>query len=486
MTTRRSARGAPIASTARTASTIVPALLVSGAAVLVWAWAYQYGPHGARFPAAPVPVLTFAVVQVLVPSARWNHDRVLGPGNVALLAFALQLVLLPVVLVLQGPDPGQFAVPATDRHVNAGLALQALAYGAYAVGRMCLPRPRNRPLCFVGRRRHAAIAAAGCVVIGLVGLFLAFPDPAALIDYFAGHADVEEDGGSASLASAAGTFLRPFLAYGFLLAWALVVTRPGRSRPGVLEVSLVLAAIAGSATYGYNRASVIVPILALITAYGVVGRGVRLRRVVVMLIILVGLGYQFGEYRNEYFATEGGQVSRADAGLTGEDDSFLESAQVYANGPQFWGAVVQEVERSGFQEGGTLTGSVLLPVPVLGTPYRDQSGPVEYNALVYGRFDVNDQIIGVGAELYWNFGVPAVVVGYLLVGAAVRRFDDLAGRSVDPLGVYTWSYMGIWVALSAINSISVLAQIAVYFWWPIVAVIVWRRLDTARHQEAVS
>ena len=59
-----------------------------------------------------------------------------------------------------------------------------------------------------------------------------------------------------------------------------------------------------------------------------------------------------------------------------------------------------------------------------------------YNELIYGYGNI-DQILGFGAELYWNFGIPGIVVGYFLLGFAVRRFDDRVEVAPDALASYT-------------------------------------------------
>ena len=81
-------------------------------------------------------------------------------------------------------------------------------------------------------------------------------------------------------------FLRPFLAYGVIILWA---ARIARRRPGArlqpLEMGLIVVAIGASATYSYNRAAVVVPLLALVTAYSCFGRRQSPARIVALLVI---------------------------------------------------------------------------------------------------------------------------------------------------------------------------------------------------------
>jgi hypothetical protein len=68
----------------------------------------------------------------------------------------------------------------------------------------------------------------------------------------------------------------------------------------------------------------------------------------------------------------------------------------------------------------------------------------------------------------------------------VRRFDDRVEAAPDALASFTWSYCGIWVALLAIHSISVLAQMFVYFFWPMIAMSVVAYLAGSRTKEVHS
>jgi hypothetical protein len=128
----------------------------------------------------------------------------------------------------------------------------------------------------------------------------------------------------------------------------------------------------------------------------------------------------------------------------------------------------------------------MFPVPILGKPFRSTSGPNLYNELIYGEPDIRDQNFPFGAELYWNFGIPGIVLGYFLLGFAVRRFDDRVESAPDALASFSWSYCGIWVALLVIHSISVLAQMITYFFWPMFTMFVVAKLARAHTEEVQS
>jgi hypothetical protein len=380
--------------------------------------------------------------------------------------FFLQLVVIPTMLMISDTYYGTLGFIPADHYVNTALMLQALAYACYAGGYVALTKPvRPRPLLLEPRLTTGV--ALSYIALGAVALALAFSSVGALIDYFSGQGHIFDEGPT-TLTGVYSQFLRPYLAYGVIVLWA---ARIARRRPGArlqpVELGLIIVAIGASATYNYNRASVVVPLLALITAYSAFGRRQSPARIVAMLSILAVIGFLFGEYRSSYSGTRGGEIDPAAAGLDRPGDSFPQIMQSYANGPQFWAVTVQEVDRAGMLHGDSIAGSALYPMPMLGKGFRDESGPTHYNELIYGQPDVIDQVLGFGAELYWNFGIPGIVVGYFLLGFAIRRFDDRVEAAADALASYSWSYCGTWVALLVINSISILAQIVIYFFWPV-------------------
>ena len=287
-------------------------------AAILWALALQQGGYATRYPAVPISLATFLAIQLLVPRVRWNRDRVLGPGNVAAMLFFLQLVVIPTLLVLSGPFLGTLRFFPADQYVNTALMLQALAYACYAGGYVAWTKPvRPRPLLLEpGLTTGIAVSF---IALGAVGLALAFPSVGALVAYFSGQGDIF-DVGPATLGSAASQFLRPFLAYGVIILWA---ARIARRRPGArlqpLEMGLIVVAIGASATYNYNRGAVVVPLLALVTAYSCFGRRQSPARIVALLAIIAVLGFMFGGYRSLLFghSRRGDQPGRRGIGPAG-------------------------------------------------------------------------------------------------------------------------------------------------------------------------
>jgi hypothetical protein len=443
--------------------------------VLLWAVSIGFGSGELRFPAIPVAQLTFLVVQLAFPQLRWSRDHVLGPANLAFVLFGLQLVVIPTIISTGGLYQGQLTSAPADTYVNLAILLQAAGYVGYALGHFLATRAR-RPRSWSEGDPLLPPLAWCFVAIGLLGIVLRFPSLATIVNYFSGRGDVF-DTSSASLADAAGTFLRPFASYGLIVLWCVRLSRRRRGQRLSIwvDLALLLGALAVSATFNYNRAAVVVPIVALVATYSLHVRRLPAGAIAVIGLVLLVLTLQFGSYRTIYVGTIGGAVTREQANLASGGPSPSDLVQVYGNGPQFWAVTVAEADRGQFLVGRTIVGSVMLPVPVLGKPFRSSSGPAEYNKLIYGQSGIEDQILAAGAELYWNFGMAGVVGGYLLLGWAVRRLDERSKTSSDALGTYTYCYIGVWVALSVVNSLSVLAQILVYFLWPAYVMMLLRR-----------
>jgi hypothetical protein len=443
-------------------------------AVLLWAVSTGFGSQDVRFPAIPVAQLTFLGVQLAFPHLRWARDHVLGPANAAFLLFALQLLVIPTLISVGGLYSGELTSTPADFYINVAMLLQAVAYLSYALGHALAKRAR-RPSNW--REGNSVVPIAWTfVAIGLLGVVLRFHSIGAVVAYFSGRGDIF-DSSAASLADAAGTFLRPFASYGLIALWCvrLVRRRQGERLSVWADVALIVGALAVFATYNYNRAAIVIPIIALLATYSLHVRQLRASVVAVATLIGAVLAFQFGSYRTDYSGTLGGTVTREQANLGSEGASPADEVQLYGNGPQFWAVTIADTDHRSFLLGKSIVGSIMLPVPILGKPFRSSSGTVEYNALVYGRAGVADQILAVGAELYWNFGMAGVVGGYLLLGWVVRRLDERSKKSSDALATYTYCYIGVWVAMSVINSLSVLAQILAYFLWPVYVMMLLRR-----------
>jgi hypothetical protein len=317
-----------------------------------------------------------------------------------------------------------------------------------------------------------AIAFAG---LGLFGIALAFHSPGAIVDYFrdaGSHAGTQNEAGIAGPVRSASVALRPFLAFAFVVVWLhwLDERRPGQLL--VWRTLLVIGLVVlSSATYSYNRASLVAPVIAIVAVYGVRVRPLRFWALVLAGVLALGLLTFSRAYRGSDY-TLGQVITQSHARhevLTNTDVS--REIQIYTAAPQYLGYLF---DQTGYVHhphyGRTLVSSAMFPVPQLGKPFRDTSGVVIYNHAIYGQdSDTADQVIPFEGELFLDFALPGVVVGYLILGLAIAKVQRAFELAPDAFANYAWQYGAIWIGFLAVGSLAVFTQIALYFFWPLIA-----------------
>jgi hypothetical protein len=156
------------------------------------------------------------------------------------------------------------------------------------------------------------------------------------------------------------------------------------------------------------------------------------------------------------------------ASLLADKIDPLDTIQMYGAGPQYMGFLL-ETSRWGTRPllGATLFPSLVEPLPILGRAFREYSGPVIYNEMIYGTREIFDQILPFSGELFLNFNVVGVILGFCGLAAVTRWLQRSFERASTSLEVYIWQYTAVWVLFLVIGSISVITQILFYFFWPI-------------------
>jgi len=297
--------------------------LAALAAFLVYGFLLAF-PSTSRPPVllmAPCAAAAFALFQLTFPACRPAPRYLISPLNWALLAFFVQLVVMPMTISWVDPDAGTLPYVASRHAINHSIVLSIVAFAAFSLGyTIFIRRGRSPP-------PPRALSVPNWVLllyaaIGLVGLFLRFGSAGELIATLAEPArfadlDAAENG---TLRGAASTFFRPFLLNAIVIAWCRWVDRRGANASRV--VRLTLTAVAGvavvvvGASYGFNRASFVVPLLAMTAAYSVHARRLSLRSLALAGLLAAPLALVPALYRsNDMTAGEwmrsGGDVMRS-------------------------------------------------------------------------------------------------------------------------------------------------------------------------------
>jgi hypothetical protein len=208
----------------------------------------------------------------------------------------------------------------------------------------------------------------------------------------------------------------------------------------------------------------VAPLLALTAAYSKHVRHISFGVAAAAGSFLLVVAFVFGEYRSTSMQIS--ELSLSEVTSFGDKQGVVDEIQIYGAGPQLTAFILEGVDSdSNTQQSGTIISSILYPIPVIGKPFRETSGVIRFNHLIYGDADNFDQNIPYDAEFYMNFQAVGVVLGYLLLGflQSIAQYRFFFAR--QPIASYAWLTIGIWIVFPA--SLPVLSQICVYSFWPI-------------------
>jgi hypothetical protein len=479
-------------------SAVIGTLATAIAALML----YAFLPQRARYPAAVPAIVAFGLVPLLFPAVRLRTDKPVCPQNWVSLIFFFQLVVNPLLLTSSGPYINTLPRLPPDRAINVALLIAVLAFCGYASG-MQLDARHGR-----GTKPHAAggqmqwtshpwRVAGVYFVLGLIGLFIAFRTPHNLIDYFrdaSGHVGALNQEGQTGASKVTSVTLRAFLGFAVIVPFCVWLDKPPRPRGWKLASATIAAALlvlVFNATFSYNRAAFVAPLIALAGALG--ARTLRLRLSILLPIGLVALALLTGfrAYRNSTDSV-GNILSSAKArnGLISHV-SLSKEIQIYTNAPQYLGYLLDRTDFGATPHyGRTLLASAMYPVPALGAPFRSYSGVEIFNHLIYGPSSTDtDQNIPFQGELFLDFAYVGVLVGFFAFGLLVGRVQKAFQRSRSSLEAFTWQYAGIWLGFLVVGSIAVVSQTALYFFWPVIIVAGlhrWRHVHDPPHAAMVA
>lgn len=470
----------------------------------MWAWVVSYvvvivflvGPTDQEYPAVVLSAFAFAFVQWRLPACRpVSHDW-LCPWNWALAVFFLQLVVMPVLITLAGPALVVLPYLPSPFAINMAILVNTVAFVSFS----CTYSH------FAGRRKDRTDRALErattqrsvqllpplwsiwiCLSLGILGTLLAFGSLSRFLGYFTNPADFR-DMPEPTWSGFFGQVLRPFLGFAFAMLWCRGMDRidRARSRLGFAAfTALMLAAVTLSyATFSYNRASFTVPLLALVAVSLAKRERFSLAVMAVGVVLVLIITPALGEYRSGDFT---GQELLADRGARDvllQKMDLMESIQAYGAAPQFMGFLLENNGWTAAPHWGEVTVSSLLsPLPILGKSFRKTSGTTIYNTMIYGTPEIADQIVPFQAELFLDFNIVGVIIGYCVLGWIAYKLQRAFERSGSCLDFFIWQYGAIWTFFLIFGSVSVVSQVYFYFGWPVYVHFLYRRLTSRSARE---
>jgi hypothetical protein len=450
---------------------------------------FACAPLAQEYPLAVVGILAFLFVQAFLPACRLRVTAPLCPANIAQGYYWIQLVLVTVLVGYFGFSQGTLPYLPSKGAMNLAIVVHVVGYLSFSVAYQCF----GRAIMDRTRRHESTPGAAYLIVpfavLGSLGFLLMHGGLGGFIEYASSPTEhrlrAEE---ATTLQGAAGNFLKHFLGFAVVLAWSWWLGRAPRRKVSIIAVTAAVVIVLLIATFNYNRGSVLGPIIGLAAAFSAHVWRIPFKGVILAGVLALSIAFAFGWYRSTDLAIT--ELSVSAVADTWDSEGVVEFVQIYASGPQMSAYLIESLEGKLYY-GTTLFPSLVYPIPVLGKPYRDSSGPVIFNELIYGDAEILDQIIPQHGELYMNFHLAGVVLGNLLLGGLLVWLQAKFVASPNPVESYAWLMMALWTVFP--GSLSVTSQIYVYSFWPIYSYFVAKRLwswnsatASHRHQTAVT
>jgi hypothetical protein len=426
-------------------------------------------PDAQMFTAIPA-VLVYALMQWLLPGCRLRVDVPYSPINMAHFMFLLKLLVIPFLVMVLGPSLGTFPSIAPKGDVEQALWIDIVAYVGFCIGLQCVrwhTVPRFGPMLTALADVPTRQLVAAYLVVGLIGFAANFGSVALLTEYFTNPGAFQEYDRelNGTVRGLIGIFFRPYFAIGMVAWWASTVDQPSSSFRRII-VSILAAAgvLLANLTFSFNRAAFVFPLVGMLAVFSM--RVKRLNPLVMVTSALVAFPVlvALGSYRTGPDQADEFQSGRA---FEKAIEGASEQIQVYGAAPHFTAFFYQRMNWAQPPLGGySLLASAMTPVPVLGKSFREGNGPALYNRAIYGSAGFEDQIIPFPSELFVNWHIPGVALGFMILGLALGNVQRWLAVIPGTFGAFALQYLGMWIAMLTAWSLAVFAQILIYFFGP--------------------
>jgi len=456
------------------------------AAFLVMLVAFACAPEHQRFPAAPLSAFVFAAVLTCLPRCRPMVRTPLCPWNWGLLAFLVQLVLMPLLITIDEPRIGVLPYLPSSFSINMAMVINSFAFLAVCFTYNYFRRSRSTSTLGILNSvqtetrippRASAKWIGAFLVLGVIGTLLSFGSVGGVFGYFNDPGSYRELAldSSPTWRGLGGTLLKPFLGFALILAWCnwndSAARRTSKLNRALLSLLMVLAVVLSFGLFNYNRGAFAVPLVAIAAVTLAKGDRVSWKMIVATGLVVLILSPLYAVYRS------GSQLGEDLLAKSDLRDSLLENIhvsellQVYAGAPQYLGYFLEGSRWGSYPHWGAITiSSVLYPVPSLGKPFRAGSGFAIFNRMIYGTDAIADQNAPFVGETFLDLNIVGVLCGFAIFGWILSRLQQGFERNSCSLNLYIWQYLAIWACFVIFGSIEVPSQILIYYCWPIYAI----------------
>jgi hypothetical protein len=360
--------------------------------------------------------------------------------------------------------------------MEAANLLNTLAFLGFLVGYVLVLRGRSTAVAHNDRDYHMELVLP-FILIGIIGFAATFGTALGTL-----FVPVTRHPVVAPVRGFIGAIFRPFAAFALIVFWAKRIEQLASARrrlkAGLLTALFGIGIVTIFATYGLGRNIFMVPLLSMIAAYGLRVRRLSVAALVALATLLAAISVVAGSYRT---VAKTDEVNLAQANPQQQLTKAMQvsnNIQVYGDAPQFLAFVIEQSHWGHtLWWGSTLIPSIMYPVPELGKAFRESSGAAIYNRWLYGGLPVRDQNLPVQGELFMNFHLPGVVLGFCLLGILIALLHRRFMNCGSALSGYVLQFAAIWAAFLIEGDSTSVAYIAVTFSWPMLLYAGYDRLS---------
>ena len=205
-----------------------------------------------------------------------------------------------------------------------------------------------------------------------------------------------------------------FLPFGVVLSWIIYKSKFRNNQ----IINILFLILCFFSTLSSNRSNIIYPLLAFAALIWPKWKMKNKFWLLVAALVSLFLIFFYGSVRSQS-ELDTQQVNSLFETYIDDMDYVWYAHQIYFGSPY----QITPLLNSNTQHHFTLLASVLDPIPILGKAFREQSGPFLYNLIIYDSPDVQDKVIPVAGELFFNGGYTLVFMAHLLIGRAYSKLD---------------------------------------------------------------
>ena len=369
-------------------------------------------------------VFLYLIITLLSKNFIFRYKVIFAPQNIAYLVFFMRLYILPFISIFY-KDRNFNDINMIDPNIIFNSYLITLTmYLAFVIGWEIYCRKKKR---IVNQNFSLSKFSIKMIVfffscIGIITIINVVSDFQGYIYtvYLNKTDDEILDNGNKFLDLLQGLakYFLPFVVIGFLSLTNL------QSKTKVSKYLLLISSCLLVLLFSLNsnRQSMIYPLVALIVGFS---KYIKFKSFPIVAFGLISLYFVF-----TFSNIRSVNNSQSNKSLKNTEE-IIKDVQVYAGGAQ---VVAPVFKYDGLKF--TIFNSFISSFPILGTPYREESGVILYNYLFYGYTGVVDQVFLTQAECYLNGGYPLIIFFFIIVGYYYSKLNKLFFSRINSQFLY--------------------------------------------------